>query len=80
MNEPLNSEHERELRVGERVRLGGRVGVLRYFYGTSAAVVRFDQEAGTKVVPLRRLVACTDELPRPILRNTAPQTGPGERY
>ena len=52
---------EHELRVGERVSLGGRVGVLRYLYGTSAAVVRFDREPATKVVPLRRLVACTDE-------------------
>lgn len=57
----LNSGEERELRVGERVSLGGRVGVLRYLYGTEAAVVRFDQDAQTKVVPLRRLVACTDE-------------------
>jgi hypothetical protein len=47
--------------VGERVSLGRRVGVLRYLYGTEAAVVRFDQDAQTKVVPLRRLVACTDE-------------------
>jgi hypothetical protein len=61
MSEPLNSERECELRVGERVSLGGRVGVLRYFYGSGAAVVRFDQEARTKVVPLRRLVACADE-------------------
>jgi hypothetical protein len=78
MNEPSNSEHERELRAGERVELGGRVGVLRYLHGKDAAVVRFDQEAGTKVVPLRRVVACTDELPRPILRHTPPQTGSGE--
>lgn len=78
MNEPLKSEHEHELRVGERVKLGGRLGVLRYLYGTDAAVVRFDQEASTKVVPLRRLVACTEELPRPTLRHTPPQTGPGE--
>jgi len=61
MNEPLKSRREPALRVGERVRLGGRVGVLRYLYGTDAAVVRFDQEDSTKVVPLRRLVACTDE-------------------
>lgn len=60
-----NDNRELELRVGERVRLGGRVGVLRYFYGTGAAVVRFDQDANTKVVPLRRLVACTDEHPLP---------------
>ena len=65
MNEPLKSGRQRELRVGERVCLGGRVGVLRYLYGTGAAVVHFDREAGTKVVPLRRLVACTDERPLP---------------
>ena len=56
---------ERELRVGERVSLGDRAGVLRYLYGTGAAVVHFDREAGTKVVPLRRLVACTHERPIP---------------
>lgn len=61
----LSSGPERPLRVGERVSFRGRVGVLRYLYGTDAAVVRFDQEAGTKVVPLRRLVACTDERPPP---------------
>jgi hypothetical protein len=61
----LKSDGERELRVGERVSLGGRVGVLRYFYGTGAAVVHFDREAGTKVVPVRRLVACADERPLP---------------
>jgi hypothetical protein len=65
MNEPLNSGRKPELRAGERVSLGGRVGVLRYLYGTDAAVVRFDQEASTKVVPLRRLVACTEERPPP---------------
>jgi len=65
MNEPLNSGHKRELRVGERVSLGGRVGVLRHLYGTGATLVRFDQEASTKVVPSRRLVACTDERPLP---------------
>ena len=65
MNEPLQDGGERKLRVGERVSLGGRPGVLRYLYGTGAAVVRFDHEAGTKVVSLRRLVACTDERPRP---------------
>ena len=65
MGEPLTSGSERDLRVGERVSLGGRVGVLRYLYGTGAAVVRFDREASTKVVPLRRLVACTDERPLP---------------
>jgi hypothetical protein len=63
MNGPLKSGAEPELRVGERVRLGGREGVLRYLYGTGAAVVRFDQEDSTKVVPLRRLVACADEQP-----------------
>ena len=63
MNQPLSNGRKREPRVGERVSLGGRVGVLRYLYGSGAAVVRFDQEASTKVVPLRRLVACTDELP-----------------
>jgi hypothetical protein len=61
MNEPMDSGREAELRVGERVSLGGRVGVLRYLYGTGAAVVRFDEEAGTKVVPVRRLVAAADE-------------------
>jgi hypothetical protein len=65
MNERLNSGSERELREGERVSLGGRVGILRYRYGTDAAVVRFDHEAGTKVVPLRRLIACTDDRPLP---------------
>ena len=74
MNEQLNSSRERELRKGERVSLRGRVGVLRYFYGTEAAVVRFDQDASTKVVPLRRLVACTGERPEPLL----PGCGPGE--
>jgi hypothetical protein len=63
--ESSNNVPEQELRVGERVSLGGRVGVLRYLYGTGAAVVRFDQEASTKVVPVRRLVACTDERPLP---------------
>jgi hypothetical protein len=61
MSEPLQSKREREPRVGERVSLGGRVGVLRYLYGNDAAIVRFDREATTKVVPLRRLVAVTDE-------------------
>jgi hypothetical protein len=64
MNDSKNGR-ERELRVGERVSLGDRAGVLRYLYGTGAAVVHFDREAGTKVVPLRRLVACTDERPIP---------------
>jgi hypothetical protein len=63
MNQPSSSGRERDLRVGERVSLDGRVGVLRYFCGTDAAVVRFDQEPGTKVVPLHRLVAHTDERP-----------------
>lgn len=61
MNEPLNNK--RELRVGERVSVGGRLGVLRYLYGTDAAVVRFDQDRNTKVVSTRLLVACTDEHP-----------------
>lgn len=61
----LSSGSERPLRVGERVSFRGRVGVLRYLYGTDAAVVRFDQEASTKVVPLHRLVACGDECPAP---------------
>jgi hypothetical protein len=65
MTESFESSPERELRVGERVSLGGRVGVLRYLYGNNAAVVHFDREASTKVVPLRRLVACTDEPPLP---------------
>lgn len=65
MNEPLTSGSERELRPGERVSLGGRVGVLRYLYGDGAAVVHFDREAGTRVVPLRRLVAYADERPLP---------------
>lgn len=63
MNE--SAKTSREPRVGERVSLDGRVGVLRYLYGSGAAVVRFDQEASTKVVPLRRLVACADEAPLP---------------
>lgn len=63
MNEPFESR--RELRAGERVCLGERVGVLRYLYGPDAAVVRFDHEDTTKVVPLRRLVACADERPPP---------------
>jgi hypothetical protein len=65
MSEFLQSSRERELRVGERVSLGERVGVLRYLYGNGAAIVHFDREAGTKVVPLRRLSACTDESLRP---------------
>jgi hypothetical protein len=64
MNEPLDSGCERELRVGGRVSLDGRVGVLRYVRG-AGAVVSFDQEAGTKVVPLRRLVPHADERPIP---------------
>jgi hypothetical protein len=65
MNEPLTSGSERDLRSGDRVSLGGRVGVLRYLYGNGAAVVHFDRDPSTKVVPLRRLVACTDERPLP---------------
>jgi hypothetical protein len=65
LNEQLTSGSERKLRPGERVSLGGRVGVLRYLYGNGAAVVHLDGEANTKVVPLRRLVACSDERPRP---------------
>jgi hypothetical protein len=65
MNEPLTTGSERGLRPGERVSLGGRVGVLRYLYGDGAAVVHFDREAGTRVVPLRRLVAYADERPLP---------------
>lgn len=61
MNESANEERGRKLRVGERVSLDGRIGVLRYLYGTGAAVVRFDQDANTKVVPVRRLVAAGDE-------------------
>jgi len=63
VNEQLKSGDEHEPRVGERVSLGGRRGVLRYLYGIDAAVVRLDGEAGTKVVPRRRLVACNDERP-----------------
>jgi len=63
MNGPVKRGGEPELRPGERVRLGGREGVLRYLYGPGAAVVRFDQEDSTKVVPLRRLVACSEERP-----------------
>jgi hypothetical protein len=65
MNEPSSSGPERELRVGERVSLGDRVGVLRYFWGRGAAVVRFDHEIGTKVVALHRLASCPDEGRRP---------------
>ena len=61
----LSSGPERPLRVGERVSLRGRVGVLRYVSGTDAAVVHFDRESGTRVVPLRRLAAYTDEHPPP---------------
>jgi hypothetical protein len=62
MNEPLDSGRDGELRVGVRVSLGGRVGVLRYVRG-AGAVVRFDQDASTRVVPLHRLVAHTDRPP-----------------
>jgi hypothetical protein len=65
MNEPVKSGPERALRAGERVCLGGRVGVLRYIYGDDAAVVRFDRDANTKVVPLRRLVPCANETSPP---------------
>jgi hypothetical protein len=61
MSEPLRTGPERALRAGQRVSLGDRLGVLRYVYGKDAAVVRFDQDASTKVVPLRRLVASTDD-------------------
>jgi hypothetical protein len=64
MNEHLDGGRERELRVGGRVNLDGRVGVLRYVRG-AGAVVHFDHEAGTKVVPLRRLVPHTDDCPIP---------------
>jgi len=64
MKDPLQSSPDREPRVGERVSLRGRVGVLRYLYGNGAAVVHFDCEASTKVVPLSRLVAA-DEPPLP---------------
>jgi hypothetical protein len=65
LNEQLKNGDEHQPRVGERVSLGGRAGVLRYLYGNGAAVVRLDGDAGTKVVPLRRLVACSDERPLP---------------
>jgi len=65
MNNPSQSDHERELRAGERVCLDGRSGVLRYLYGDGAAVVRFDQAASTKVVAVRRLVACADDRSAP---------------
>ena len=61
MNDPLHGSDERKLRAGERVSLGGRVGVIRYLYGNGAAVVRFDDAARTKVVPVHRLVAANDE-------------------
>lgn len=77
MDEPLNSR-ERGIRVGDRVSLGGRVGVLRYLYGTGAAVVRFDQDPNTRVVPLSRLVACTDEPPPPD-DVSSPAAVPGRR-
>ena len=65
MNEPVKSDSERTPRVGERVCLGDRVGVLRYLYRDGAAVVRFDRDTNTRVVPLRRLVAGNDERPPP---------------
>ena len=61
MNQPSQSDHKRKPRAGERVCLDGRAGVLRYLYGNGAAVVRFDEAAGTKVVPVRHLVPCADE-------------------
>jgi len=61
MSEQLKNDRERKLRAGARVRIGDRAGVLRYLYGTEAAVVRFDDDANTKVVSLRLLEACTDE-------------------
>ena len=65
MNEQLKSGDEQQPRPGQRISLGGRVGVLRYLYGNGAAVVHLDGEANTKVVPLRRLVACGDKRPLP---------------
>ena len=65
MNEPSQNGSVPKLRIGQRVSLGDRAGVLRYRYGPDAAVVHFDHEAKTKVVPLRRLVASTDEHPLP---------------
>jgi hypothetical protein len=65
LNEQLKNGDEHQPRAGERVSLDGRAGVLRYLYGNGAAVVRLDGDAGTKVVPLRRLVACSDERPLP---------------
>ena len=62
MNQPAKDGRERVPRVGERISLGGREGVLRYLYGTEAAVVRFDGDASTKVVSLR-LLAAADEGP-----------------
>jgi hypothetical protein len=64
MSEPLDSGCERKLRVGGRVSLGDRVGVLRYVRG-AGAVVHFDHEAGTKVVPVHRLVPHADDSPTP---------------
>ena len=60
MNESSSSGPKRKLRVGERVDLDGRVGVLRYLSGSEAAVVRFDQDTNTRVVPVRRLRAVAD--------------------
>jgi hypothetical protein len=65
LNEQLKNGDEHQPRAGERVSHDGRAGVLRYLYGNGAAVVRLDGDAGTKVVPLRRLVACSDERPLP---------------
>ena len=63
-NEHSSGGAERALRAGERVSLGGRVGVLRYVRGTGA-VVHFDHESTTRVVPLHRLVACSNEFGLP---------------
>jgi hypothetical protein len=60
MNESSSSGPERKFRAGERVNLDGRLGVVRYLYGTGAAVVRFDQDTTTRVVPVRRLRAVPD--------------------
>jgi hypothetical protein len=61
MDETSQNDRRPVLRTGERVCLDGRAGVLRYLCGDGAAVVRFDQASDTKVVPARRLVACTTE-------------------
>jgi len=58
-NEHSSTGPETKLRAGERVSLGDRAGVLRYVRG-AGAVVHFDHEQTTRVVPLHRLVACND--------------------